>query len=119
ASGTLRYNSVTIAVMFLPSLKTGTMKSTVSEGTDGHPFSNPGHDLVESFFDGGRRFEVQDPLRLIGARNPPLHVVAKWLVGDISERIARPDLLPDQLRELQHCHRLRRREIEIFVERLG
>src|SRR5439155_14286993 len=105
--------------MFLLSLKTGTMKSTVSDGTDGHPFSNPGHDLVESFFDAGGRFEVQDPFRLLGARNPSLHVVAERFVGNVPERITRPDFLPDQLGELQHRHRLRGREIEIFVERLG
>src|SRR6266566_1475484 len=116
---TERYSSASIDPMFFPSLKTGTMKSTISDATDGHLFPDPRHDLVESFRDAGGRFEFQDPFCFLGARDPPLYVVAERFVGNVSERIAGADLLPDQLGELQHRHRLRRGEIEILIARIG
>src|SRR5437762_10179490 len=112
-SSTQRYSSASIDPMFFPSLKTGTMKSTVSDGTDRQLFPDPRHDLIESFRDAGGRFEFQDPFCFVSARNPPLHVVTERFVGNVSERIAWTDLCPDQFRELQHRHRLRRREVEI------
>src|SRR6266496_3698722 len=98
-SSTERYSSASIDPMFFPSLKTGTMKSTVSDGTDGQLFPDPRHDLIESFRDAGGRFEFQDPFCFLGARNSPLHVVAEWLIGDVSEGLAGTDFLPDQFRE--------------------